>query len=267
MLRKLKDKCHKKYRKNVLGVYSNFSDQEIIIKYINDLNIQKFCVDIAASDGQTMSNTYALFKDGWISLVVEYDTSKFAKLSRKFRKFHDVNLAKTKVTPFNVISLLKGYEVPEKFGFFNLDIDSYDYYILEQILSCFRPSLICAEINEKIPPPIKFTVKYSPKHVWAEDHFHGQSISQLHFLCDKFNYCLVKLHYNNAFIIPEELNIYSTLTPQEAYTQGYLNQPDRQDKFPWNKNMEEIHSLSPKEAVNFLNTFFKRYEGKYICSL
>ena len=53
-------------------------------------------------------------------------------------------------------------------------------------LSDYRPRLICSEINEKIPPPIKFTVKYSPNHYWQGDHFYGQSISQLYKLCKKY---------------------------------------------------------------------------------
>jgi hypothetical protein len=63
------------------------------------------------------------------------------------------------VTPNNVVSLLLANDTPKEFAFLNLDLDGYDYFVLEQILTHYRPKLICKEINEKIPPPIKFSVK------------------------------------------------------------------------------------------------------------
>jgi len=253
---------------NSVSSFSNLDEQSSILTYVHQLTPQsKFCVDIGASDGVSMSNTYTLFRDGWEGLAVEYDAQKFSSLAHSYVKFSGVNLAKCKVTPVNGCALLEGNQVPEKFGFFSLDIDGYDYFVLQQILSKFRPSLICAEINEKIPPPIKFTVNWDPEYVWAADHFYGQSISQLYILCTQYQYSMVELHYNNAFLIPEEINIYPSLTPEEAYTKGYLEQPDRKEKFPWNANVEELLGLSPQEAVDFVNKFFQKYEGKFVCSL
>lgn len=247
--------------------FSNLDEQSLIYKYVDELKIKdKYCVDIAASDGVSMSNTYALFRDGWKGLAVEYDPQKFSKLSRSYRKFLDVDLANRKVTPLNVTSLLNDHNVPVKFGFLSLDIDGYDYFVLEQILGEFRPALICTEINEKIPPPLKFTVKWDPKYAWNEDHFYGQSISQLHLLCTQFKYALVELNYNNAFLIPQEVNVYPELTPEEAYRKGYQEQSDRKKKFPWNDNMEEILSLPPEEAKKFVNSFFSKYQGQFECS-
>ncbi len=103
----------------------------------------------------------------------------------------------------------------------DIDIDGYDYFVLDELLSSFRPAIICAEINEVIPPPIKFTVKLHPSYVWGENHFLGQSICQLSLLCKKYDYILVELHYNNAFLVPKELNPFTPLTPEDAYIKGY----------------------------------------------
>jgi hypothetical protein len=248
--------------------YSNLDEESCIRKYLAQLgSAQGFCVDIAASDGVAMSNTFRLFQQSWKGLAVEYDPEKFARLARTYVRFPDVQLAKCKVTPQNVLALLETCEVPRTFEFLNLDIDSYDYFVLEQMLQEFRPSLICAEINEKIPPPIKFTVLYRPDHAWAEDHFYGQSISQLHELCLRFGYSLVELHYNNAFLIPEELSTNASLTPEAAYQSGYLLKPDRKSKFPWNANMEEVLTLPPAQAVEFVDRYFGQYRGRFRCSL
>jgi len=171
-MRSVKNIIPNLFNKNRDKIFSNLDEQLLISKYIDALKLQsRYCVDIAASDGVSMSNTYALFRDGWEGLAVEYDAEKFSKLSRAYRKFSDAILENRKVTPLNIISLLEDNEVPEKFGFLSLDIGGYDYFVLEQILGKFRPTLICTEINEKIPPPLKFTVKWDPKYTWNEDHF------------------------------------------------------------------------------------------------
>ncbi len=250
------------------GIYSNFDEQLLIQKYIDELGIRnKQCVDIAAGDGISMSNAYALFRKGWRGLAVEYDPGRFASLARSYRHLPDVNLAKCKVTPENVVSLLKANQLPRDFGLLNLDIDGYDFFVLEQMLKEFRPSLICVEINEKIPPPIKFTVKWNPDYFWKTDHFYGQSLSQLCTLCPTFGYALVDLHYNNAFLVPSEINRCAVLTAEAAYRKGYLDQPDRKERFPWNANMEELLTLRPEEAIAFLNRFFSEHRGEFICEL
>jgi len=250
------------------SVFSHLDEQVLISKYISELGIEsRTCVDIAASDGVTMSNTYSLFSDGWKGLAVEYDNRKFARLAHTYAAFSGVNLAKCKVTPENAVWLLKANQLPTTIGFLSLDIDGYDYFVLEQILSEFRPRLICVEVNEKIPPPIKFSVKWNPNYFWKVDHFYGQSISQLYTLCLRFQYSLVELHYNYAFLIPSESNLYSSLTPEVAYEEGYLNRPDRKEKFPWNADMEVLLSLPPEEAVAFVKQYFSSREGEFVCSL
>lgn len=249
-------------------IYSNLDEQSIIKGYVSTLNLENgYCVDIAASDGISMSNTYSLYKDGWSGLAVECDARKFSELASNYINFPHVNLAKCMVTPQNILSLLAANEVPERFELLNFDIDGYDYFVLKRIMGNYRPKLICAEINEKIPPPIKFTVKWDPAYIWAEDHFYGQSISQLHMLAAKHQYALVELHYNNCFLIPLEYSPRSSLTPEEAYQSGYLGKPDRKRKFPWNDNMEEVLHMEPDDALVYINNFFGKYKGLYDASI
>jgi hypothetical protein len=252
---------------NQVGSFSALGEQSLIHGYLDQLKPQsQFCVDIGASDGVTSSNTFALFREGWQGLAVEYESERFAHLARMYAALPGVSLAKCKATPVNICALLEGNQVPERFGVLSLDIDGYDYFVLEQILSKFRPSLVCAEINEKIPPPIKFTVRWNPEYAWAADHFYGQSISQLYILCTQYRYALVEMHNTNVFLIPEEISSYPLLAPEEAYSKGYL-EIDRKERFPWNADMEELLSLPPEEAVDFINTYFRQYKGKFTCSL
>lgn len=246
------------------GDYSNLGEQLVIRDHLDKMPVEhRFCVDIAASGGVRMSNTFALFKGGWSGLAVEGNPSMFAELARAYSLFSTVNLAKCMVTPQNVIALLEANGTPVEFGFLNLDIDSYDYFVLERVLERYRPALICAEVNEKIPPPVKFTVQWDPKFVWAGDHFYGQSIAKLHELCIRFNYSLTQLHYNNAFLVPAEICQMPALTPEQAYRLGYADKPDRTTLFSWNADMDSVLNLGPEDALIYIRKYFSKYQGKY----
>lgn len=110
-------------------------------------------------------------------------------------------------------------------------------------------------------------MKYNPNYVWDTSHFYGQSISQLYELTSRNGYELVGLHYNNAFLIPKEINFSRSLAPKEAYEKGYRGQLDRKEKFPWNSDMEDLLHLPPVEAMEFVNKYFEKYNGKYTLSL
>jgi hypothetical protein len=247
--------------------FSHLDEEAVLARFLHRLGpVEKYAVDIGASDGVTMSNTFAVFRDGWNGLAVEYDGARFAQLAMEHAELGTA-LARAKVTPLNVADLLRAYDVPSDFTFLSLDIDGYDYFVLEALLAAFRPKLICAEINEKIPPPLEFTVKWDPAFAWNGDHFYGQSIAQLGALVRKSGYELLELHYNNAFLAPRELGLGPSLTPEEAYQQGYAGQPDRREKFPWNADVEHVLGMNPAEAETFFLTFFQRYEGQFALTL
>jgi len=244
--------------------YSNFDEEKVIAKHLAQLGItDTFCVDIAASDGVTMSNTYALFKSGWQGIAVEFNPIKFSILANVYQQFENAYLVKTKVTPQNVTSILDSCNCPKNFGFLNLDIDSYDYFVLDSLLSVYRPQLICLEINEKIPPPFSFSVTYSEDHFWQEDHFYGQSICMSNKLCLKHNYQIVELHYNNLFIVPQEINKFKALSPEEAYESGYKSKSDREQRFPYNGDMNVLLNMNKEEGIEFIRAKFTKYSGKY----
>ena len=248
--------------------YSGFGEQAILKAYVEGLALHgRYCVDIGAGDGIVKSNSYALYQAGWRGLSVEFNAAAFAGLAHALRELPNVDLARCKVTPLNVISLLEAYEVPKEFTILSLDIDGYDHYVLEKILASYRPRIVCTEINEKIPSPVKFTVKWDPDYILEPGHFYGQSIDQLYLLCLRFDYHLVALEYNNAFLIPAEINHYPALTPAEAYKVGYLDRPDRLEKLPWNADVEKLQQLSQQEAVAFIKRYFKEHEGAFECSL
>ncbi|HEY9843736.1 MAG TPA: hypothetical protein V6D23_24910, partial [Candidatus Obscuribacterales bacterium] len=145
----------------------------------------------------------------------------------------------------------------------SLDIDSFDYDVLAALLQAYRPTMICAEINEKIPPPIRFRVPYRDDHFYTGDHFYGMSLSSLADLAQLHNYDLIQLCFNNVLLVAREHNRYAVQTPAEAYAAGYLS-----TEIPeYNQNMAPLQSMSPEEGLAFLNEHFAAYAGRYEAGL
>lgn len=226
-----------------------------------------YVVDIAAADGFSQSSTLGFFKrPDWSGLAVEMDPYKFATLAFIYAAFPNARLARGRVTPSNIKALLECYEVPKNFDLLNLDIDSYDLYVVQSMLAAdFRPKVISMEINEKIPPPLFFTVDYDENHYWKMDHFFGCSIQAAANTVKPFGYVLQNLVYNNAIFVRTDVagHTISDMDVSDAYNRGYKNAPNRTKLFPWNTDVDCLLEYDAKQALHFIETYFKKYEGKY----
>ena len=230
--------------------------------------LKGYVVDIAASDGVSHSCTVQFFRDpNWAGLAIEMRPDKFAQMAYAYADFENVQLAKCRVTPGNVVALLQGHEVPPDFALLNLDIDSYDLFVLEQILVAgFKPQVISMEINENIPPPVFFSVLYDKDHYWPGDHFFGCSAVAASETVKPYGYILESIQYNNAIFVSEDVSLgkIQDQSVTEAYFNGYLNKADRRNLFPWNKDVENVHELSADKKVLFFERLFDKYKGKFV---
>lgn len=249
--------------------FSNFNEQQILRKYIDELFPPAHlgtAVDIGAGDGIRRSNTYALFREGWTGVGIESDAHTVCKLARAYKYYPNVALCRCRVTPHNVVPLLQAYGVKREFEVLSLDIDGNDYWVLDALLRHFRPRLVSTEINEKIPPPLKFVVRYDPDFQ-LRHHFYGYSIAMLKELTGKYDYAVIDLEYNNAFLAPKELPGIKPIDVDTAYRRGYLERADRKEKCPDNDDMEVLHTLPPEDALGFLRRFYSKFDGKYELSI
>lgn len=222
-----------------------------------DSLVVKFFVDIGASDNYQESQTEPLLESGWSGVMFEVDPVKYQGLSDRMRG-KAVNVSNIRIDPDNIVASLEKFNVPDGF-LLALDIDGYDLFVLEAILLKYRPSIIISEINEKIPPPVSFTVIPSSAYKWGGNHFYGYSLQALGPLLKKFGYKIHLLDYNNVVLVggtqAENLS--------EVYKIGYLNQPDRRRQFFYNADFEPIYSMSPQEMKKFCVSKFAEYAGQY----
>lgn len=220
----------------------------------------KFFIDIGCSDASSESQSEFLLDHGWSGLMFEYDETKF-KNQQSRMSGRNVKVINEKVTPDNILDLLKSNNVPLDF-YLSLDIDGYDYFVLEKILSEYKPSFIVSEINEKIPPNIKFSVSYHPEYWWDVSHFYGYSISMIEDLLEKNELKILELDYNNVILVKgvQEESIV------DIYNSGYLHKSDRKDRFSYNQDFEEIYDLPKNLQIDFINSKFEKHKGKFIIS-
>lgn len=224
-------------------------------------------VDVAASDGVSQSCTLPLFRDPlWSGLAVEMDPKKFSTLAYIYGNYENCRLARCRVTPDNVYSLLMANEIPNDFDVLNLDIDSYDLFVIKSALSQgYRPKIITMEINEKLPPPLYFTVLYDQAHYWRGDHFFGCSAVAAVETVTPFGYILASIEFNNAMFIRADLaeGKIKRASVTDAYNDGYRNRSDRKSMFPWNSNVDCALEMNEGDALSYFSQFFEKYKGKF----
>lgn len=239
------------------GPYS-FDEPAILRQIDAQADIVPFFVDIGAQDGVLGSQTLALAKRGWGGINYEADTSLFEGMKARYAALSPIKIRRELVTPDTIAEILKRDGAPENFGFLSLDIDSFDYYVLHNILESYTPSVICVEINEMIPPPIVFAVEYRADAMWSGDRFQGFSIQAAKNLCHRFGYGIGELHYNNLLLVKSSIGA-PPVSDEEidvAYRAGYADRPDRDKLFPWNIEFDNLLSASPEEALNSLRRLF-----------
>lgn len=247
-------------------VGTNFDEQAVIEAHLAEHPpAHRFFVDIGAADGEVSSNTAFLARAGWSGLGLEMDPDEFARLARATVAHQDVTLARVRVTPANVVPVLRALGSPDEPGFVSLDIDGYDHEVLDALLTDLRPALVCTEINEKVPPPVRFHVRYSDDYGWRRDHFFGHSLASVADLAGRHGYVLVAVEYNNAFLAPAGPGVVG-LGTEEAYRHGYLDRPDRLARLPWNRDVEHLQQLPPAEVVAELTRLFADREGEFTIS-
>tara|TARA_B100000401_G_scaffold151984_1_gene101303 strand:- start:59 stop:946 length:888 start_codon:yes stop_codon:yes gene_type:complete len=247
--------------------FSGHGETQAVKQYLkNDSLDFNYFVDIGASDGVSSSSTLEFAKmANWHGLSIEYDDSKFSKLQYVYRKYKNISLANKKVTPDSIVDILHDYEVPKNFSFLNIDIDSYDLEVSKSLFQLgYRPDIVSIEINEKIPPPIYFNVKYDQEHFWQGDHFFGCSLTAAIEEFSKFDYLLAEFRLNNAIFV--NLIKFPELTPKNAsiaYEEGYKSIINRKELFKYNHDVEILHELNNDEKIVFINNLFKKYKNMY----
>src|SRR5690606_13332372 len=90
------------------SLYAQGTEEEILTRIMNCIvPVNRFCVDIGASDGLRNSNTALLLREqGWQGLLVEGSTYRYEKLRANYGSGQQVQLRHQQVQPGEVNTLV-----------------------------------------------------------------------------------------------------------------------------------------------------------------
>lgn len=234
---------------------------ELHTKIANPTN---YIVDIGASSGVNTDPVYQFITNiKYKGLCIEGSAQNIPSLRQNISPTFDIYNGY--ITPHNVFSVFEQYNVPRFFDVLKIDIDGYDLDVLRTILQKYQPTIIIAEYNEKIPPPIQFEVKYKDSYQWDGSHFYGFSISAGKKVFDKYHYKILSIRdLNNILCINFELcNLLSVEFESDVYNvyqTGYIARHDeRMFYLPWNENVNHWLNIKDPDVLRceILNYFTK----------
>ena len=229
-----------------------------LLKYIDSISsISKTCVECGAGSGGECSPTLIpITQKGFKGLWIEGWLPKFQEI----RPNRNITAVYETITPDNICGILKQYNISENFGLMALDIDGYDFEVLQSLLKEFHPSVLHVEINEKIPWPIKFNVKYSSGYWWDfPSHFYGMSCTIAEEYLSGQGYDFVDSYTPDLLFIDSHVNKFNKITAKEYYE----NYKKELSKFSYNSDTQYWHDIQePEILMNEIIKFYSDHNGK-----
>jgi hypothetical protein len=188
--------------------FSQSDEDGILLEILHRIGRDRgTCVEIGAGNGLE-NNTLILACQGWRTVWIDaqpllFDADCNPKILSHHEQFVDVE---------NVVRLvnsgLSNLDANHA-DLISIDVDGNDGYLAEALLaSGMRPEVIVIEINELLPPPIRFAQPYDAKHVWDKSKNSGWSLQSVIDLLQPFGYACVGCNAQtgvNAFFIRTEL--------------------------------------------------------------
>jgi|1_EtaG_2_1085319.scaffolds.fasta_scaffold09322_3 hypothetical protein len=242
------------------------NDAHVLETYLNLIDKDnKTYIDIGSSNHYNLN--YDRIEKSEQTIFFECDTTKSSFYDKWDLKNFD--LVTKKVTPDNIVEEIQRVTDNTNPKLVDIDIDGYDFFVLKALLEKISPSLLVAEINEKIPPPIKFTVNYWPEYWFADvnrygtvddSHFYGMSLSKFYELANEYGYDVINLTFNNVYAVRKNKNPgLETFEESKLYDTFYKNPrlTGAAPMFYYNSNMDPLLRLSPDEGVKFLRSHYE----------
>ena len=121
-----------------------------------------------------------------------------------------INLKKVMFWPDNIVELFQRFEVKDQFDLLSVDMDSYDWFILEKILEAgYKPRVIIIECNTMFDLEDSKTIRPpGPGETWSMwdgTRHMGASMLAIKYLLNRFSYSLVWCNLINCIGIQDNI--------------------------------------------------------------
>jgi hypothetical protein len=185
------------------NVHSQNGEDGIIAHLLDQLpELNSWCVEFGAWDGQYLSNTCNLIENrGYNAVLIEGDAQRAAALGSRYSRNSRVHPVQAFVgwNPDDSLdAILHKTPAPLDFDLLSIDIDGNDYHAWEAVNE-YRPKLVVIEFNATIPTGVEFVQPRDPAVQW------GSSFDAIVKLGKRKGYALIAATDWNAMFVVEEL--------------------------------------------------------------
>ena len=161
---------------------------------------------VEIGSGKSGGNAAGLAHEcGWSGLLIELSERSVELARAKFAANRGVTAVAARVTPENVNALLASHGFDHDVDVLSIDIDSYDYWILEALAAA--PRILVVEYNALFGPDRRVTIPLDQPLDATPKGYGGASLSALTALAGRKGYRLVTCENAgaNAFFLRHDV--------------------------------------------------------------
>jgi hypothetical protein len=229
--------------------YSQFDEDGIIAHLAAALGIENGSfVEFGAGNGLE-NNTHLLLLKGWRGLWVDGDPANAAYIREQVPVDTDrLAFDSSFVNRSNICAIIdRGLKQigREEIDLYNMDLDGNDVYLTDEVLTRWKPKVIVAEYNGKLPFGLRMTVEYDENGWRKGDDFFGASLSEHIARLKGYRLVSCGLSGVNAYFVRDDL---ASAFP--AYDPADLYQPARAHLV--------LYSVGSRPSLKFLAQTLRR---------
>jgi hypothetical protein len=162
---------------------------------------------VEIGSGMNGGNSGVLAEElGWRGLMVDLQPHRVERCVERFGEPGRVECRAYEVTSDNIDRILEDHGLTGEVDFFSLDIDSYDYWVLEAMTAC-SPRVLVVEYNADFGPEAAVTIPHDASLEGVPQGYHGASLAAFGKLCARKGYRLVGCDASgtNAYFLRNDL--------------------------------------------------------------
>jgi len=200
--------------KRELKIYSQYKEDGIIMRLMELMNKTRngFYVEFGSENGNECNTRNLRENFNWTGLLMDGSHDNLT-----------INLHKETITHLNILELFLKYNVTDNIDLLSEDTDYADYWIVEKILTKYRPKIVIHEVNQQLPEFCVTVPKSDLLIFWEErSTFHGGNVCAFYCLAKRFNYTMVFCNGINCFWMRNDI-LFSILSIEISTIQKVLN--------------------------------------------
>jgi hypothetical protein len=229
---------------------SQFEEDGIILALIERIGpgTRRF-VEIGC--GRSGGNSAALaFDCGWTGIMIDASERSIEGVRRNFAINPGVESLCATVLPETVNELLAAHGYAGEVDVLSLDIDSYDYWVLDALTVC-QPRILIVEYNASFGSSRAVTIPYPQPLDGTPKGYHGASLPALVLAARRKGYRLVLCEHSgvNAFFLRHDLAPEIPELPIERAFRPALSRVDFEDE----NKVEDVYRLAAERGLRLID--------------